>query len=140
MRGEYKTRQKDEMRRFLAAHAMQCFAAEELVRAMEAEGVRVGRTTAYRYLEALCQRGVARRYQDTQGLIRYQYLGEDAGCDEHFHMVCARCGTMFHVDCAMVGQLSEHLQSEHGFSIDARQSVLVGLCRACAGGEKHGTD
>ena len=67
MRGEYQTRQKREMTRFLAEHAMQGFTPEELARAMEAEGVRVGLTTAYRFLESLCRQQTARRYQDARG-------------------------------------------------------------------------
>ena len=62
MRGEYQTRQKREMTRFLAEHAMQSFTPEELARGMEAEGTRVGLTTAYRFLESLCRQQTARRY------------------------------------------------------------------------------
>lgn len=140
MRGEYQTRQKTEMARFLSEHAMQCFSPEELVRAMEAEGVRVGLTTAYRFLESLCARGTARRYQDARGLLRYQFHGGDEDCDRHFHVLCSRCGNMFHVDCELAGTLAEHLSREHGFAIDPRGSVLVGLCSSCRGGEARGAD
>ena len=68
MRGEYQTRQKREMTRFLSEHAMQSFTPEELARDMEAEGVHVGQTTAYRFLESLCRQQTARRYQDARGL------------------------------------------------------------------------
>ena len=141
MRGEYQTRQKRAMTRFLAAHAMQSFTPEELARAMEAEGVRVGLTTAYRFLESLCRQQTARRYQDARGLTRYQYHGGDDACDKHFHVMCARCGNMFHVDCEMAGKLAEHLYAEHGFRLDPRESVLVGVCEDCQkGGDAHGAD
>ena len=141
MRGEYQTRQKREMTRFLAEHAMQCCSAEELARAMEAEGVRVGLTTAYRFLESLCRQQTARRYQDARGLLRYQYHGGDADCEKHFHVMCSHCGNMFHVDCEMVSQLAEHLYAEHGFRVDARESVLVGICQNCQrGGDGNGAD
>ena len=141
MRGEYQTRQKRAMTRFLAAHAMQSFTPEELARAMEAEGVRVGVTTAYRFLESLCRQQTARRYQDARGISRYQYHGGDDECERHFHVVCSRCGNMFHVDCAMASQLAEHLYAEHGFRVDPRECVLVGLCRDCQkGGDERGAD
>lgn len=140
MRGEYHTRQKTEMARFLSERPMQSFSPEELARAMEAEGVRVGVTTAYRFLEALCARGTARRYQDARGLLRYQYHGGDDACDRHFHVLCSRCGNMFHVDCEMAGALASHLCTEHGFEVDPRNSVLVGLCRDCKGGDAHAAD
>ena len=138
MRGEYNTKQKQEMTRFLAEHAMQSFSAEELVGSMEKEGVRVGHTTAYRFLEALCQQRAARKYLNAQGLARYQYLGEDADCDHHFHMMCRQCGDMFHVDCEMVSRLGRHMRAEHGFAIEPRESVLVGLCENCLGGKRDG--
>ena len=116
MRGEYQTRQKREMTRFLAEHAMQSFTPEELARGMEAEGTRVG-------------------------LTRYQYHGGDDDCGRHFHVMCSRCGNMFHVDCEMAGQLAEHLFAEHGFRVDPRACVLVGLCKDCqTGGDGHGAD
>ena len=93
MRGAYQTRQKREMTRFLASHAMQGFTPEGLARAMEAEGVRVGVTTAYRFLESLCHQQTARRSQDAHGISRYQYHGGDDDCDRHFHVMCSHCGT-----------------------------------------------
>ena len=141
MRGEYQTRQKREMTRFLAEHAMQSFTPEELARGMEAEGTRVGLTTAYRFLESLCRQQTARRYQDARGLTRYQYHGGDDDCGRHFHVMCSCCGNMFHVDCEMAGQLAEHLFAGHGFRVDPRASVLVGLCKDCQkGGNEHGPD
>ena len=140
MRGEYQTKQKTEMTRFLAEHAMQSFSAEELVRAMETEGLKVGRTTAYRYLEALCQQNTAHKYQDAQGQARYQYMGEDTDCHQHFHMMCRSCGNMLHVDCDMVAELESHVRNAHGFKIDPRESVLVGLCKQCLGGNDNGAD
>ena len=141
MRGEYQTRQKREMTRFLSEHAMQSFTPEELARDMETEGVHVGQTTAYRFLESLCRQQTARRYQDARGLTRYQYHGGDDDCDRHFHVMCSRCGNMFHVDCEMAGKLAEHLYAEHGFRVDPRACVLVGLCGECQkGGDERGAD
>ena len=74
-------------------------------------------------------------------MTRYQYHGGDDDCDRHFHVMCSRCGNMFHVDCEMAGQLAEHLYAEHGFRVDPRACVLVGLCKDCQrGGDGHGAD
>ena len=69
------------------------------------------------------------------------YKRQDDDCDRHFHVMCSRCGNMFHVDCELAGQLAEHLFAEHGFRVDPRASVLVGLCKDCQkGGNEHGPD
>ena len=141
MRGEYVTKQKQEILRFLSEKKMRGMSAEEIARELRAQGVRVGNTTVYRFVEALCEQGSARKYLNPEGVARYQYLGEHAQCDKHFHMMCRRCGDLFHIDCDKMNELLSHLMEAHGFSIDPRESVLVGLCENCRKEERgNGSD
>lgn len=140
MRGEYNTRQKREMLGFLLSHEMMHFSVDEFVQAMEEQGVRVGRTTAYRFLEALSEQGGVRKYLSPTGQMLYQSVPVNENCDRHFHLMCSRCGCLLHVNCEMMQALNEHLMEEHRFRVDARQSVLVGLCQRCAEEEEHGAD
>lgn len=138
MRGEYNTRQKREMLSFLKERGMQHFSVDDVVFEMQTRGERVGRSTVYRYLEQLAEQGSVRKYQGMQGVTQYQPV-EDAGrCDDHFHLMCSRCGNLFHMDCRLMAELSRHLMSEHDFALDPRETVLVGVCGHCREGAAHG--
>ena len=143
MRGEYSTRQKREMLRFLKERDMQHFSVDDVVFEMRGRGEKIGRTTVYRYLEMLAEQGEVRKYQGLQGVTQYQHVEDDARCDAHFHIVCSRCGNLFHVDCALMSKMARHLMEEHGFMLDPRESILVGLCEKCRDGgeaDAHGAD
>ena len=143
MRGEYNTRQKRELLRFLKERDMQHFSVDDVVFEMQEKGEKVGRSTVYRYLEQLAEQGAVRKYQSVQGVTQYQHVENAARCDAHFHMMCSRCGNLFHVDCRLMGALAQHLMADHGFMLDPRETILVGLCAVCRrDGEAvaHGAD
>lgn len=143
MRGEYNTRQKRELLKFLKDRSMQHFSVDEVVFEMQDRGERIGRSTVYRYLELLAEQGSVRKYQSVQGVTQYQHVEDGADCDGHFHMMCSKCGNLFHVDCSLMGALTKHLMEDHGFALDPRETILVGTCGACRGGgedAEHGAD
>ena len=141
MRGEYSTRQKRELLKFLKEHELENFSVDEVVLRLRERGASVGRSTAYRYLEALAEQGSVRKYQNAQGVTQYQHVEDDGRCAHHFHMLCKRCGALLHVDCERMNALTEHIAEEHGFQLDPRETVLVGICARCARGEEfHGAD
>lgn len=136
MRREYNTRQKREMLRFLQERKMQHFSVDEVVFEMQERGEKIGRTTVYRFLELLAEQGNVRKYQNVQGITQYQHMEEQNSCDEHFHMMCKKCGNLIHMDCELMHSMSEHLFKAHGFKLDPRETILKGLCDACANGEE----
>lgn len=142
MRGEYSTRQKRELLKFLQERGMRHFSVDDVVFEMQDRGEKVGRSTVYRYLEQLAAQGSVRKYQSTQGVTQYQHVEDAARCGGHSHMMCSRCGDLLHVDCKLMDTLSNHLMAEHGFMLDPRETILVGLCERCNGGEAadHGAD
>lgn len=144
MRGEYNTRQKRELLAFLRERSMQHFSVDDVVFEMQDRGEKIGRSTVYRYLELLAEQGSVRKYQSVQGITQYQHVEDDSRCDSHFHMMCSRCGNLMHVDCDLMRTMSEHLIKDHGFLLDPRETILVGVCQKCrmAGGEavEHGAD
>jgi len=142
MRGEYNTRQKREMLSFLKQHDLEPYTVDELVFEMQEQGEKIGRTTVYRYLETLAEQGRVRKYQNTQGVTQYQHVANQSDCDAHFHMMCKACGRLYHVSCDLMNTLSRHIQNDHNFKLDTRETILVGICAKCEGkGEyDHGTD
>ncbi|MBQ6374469.1 MAG: transcriptional repressor [Clostridia bacterium] len=143
MRGEYNTRQKRELLSFLNDRGLNHFSVDDVVFEMKDRGERIGRSTVYRYLEQLAEQGSVRKYQSMQGVTQYQMVDDDSRCDEHFHMMCSKCGCLMHVDCRLMRMLSEHLMTDHGFVLDPRETILKGVCGKCrSGGEEaaHGAD
>ena len=144
MRGEYSTRQKRELLKFLKERSMQHFSVDDVVFEMQDRGEKIGRSTVYRYLELLAEQGSVRKYQSVQGITQYQHVEDGAACDAHFHMMCRSCGDLMHVDCGFMHKMSQHLMQEHGFQLDPRETILVGLCARCRGageeGARHGAD
>ena len=77
-------------------------------------------------------------------LVRESRLGDEdvtrwelAHPDEHFHLICERCGSVDHHAGDLVAQIVDHLRSGHDFVPSAVELSVVGRCAACAG---SGTD
>jgi Fur family ferric uptake transcriptional regulator len=80
-------------------------------------------------------------------LVRESRLGdadatrwELAHPDEHFHLICDRCGRVDHHAGDLVASIVEHLYSGHGFEARAVELSVVGRCAACAGHDRPPAD
>ena len=99
------------------------------LKAMESE---VNITTVYRYLDRLEKDGTVIRYASGQGTqASYQYVDQGQGCEGHLHLKCVKCGKILHLDCEFMKEISEHIQKDHGFSLQCKNSILYGICREC---------
>lgn len=72
-------------------------------------------------------------------LVRESRLGDTdatrwelAHPDEHFHLVCDRCGGVDHHAGDLVASIVEHLRYGHGFEAHAVELSVIGRCAACA--------
>ena len=101
----------------------------EKLRQMDSE---VNITTIYRYLDRLEKDGTVIRYVSGQGSqAAYQYVEQGKGCCDHLHLKCVKCGRIYHLDCAFMKEISEHIEKDHGFELQCRNSVLYGICKDC---------
>ena len=72
------------------------------------------------------------RYVSGQGAqAAYQYVEQGKGCCDHLHLQCVKCGRIYHLDCAFMKEISEHIEKDHGFELQCRNSVLYGICKDC---------
>jgi len=53
--------------------------------------------------------------------------------DEHFHLICERCGGVDHHAGDLVASIVEHLRTGHGFEAHQVELSVVGRCAACGG-------
>ena len=123
----YSTKQQRCILRCLEDRPEEAMTAGEVAEILRKTGRPVGLATVYRQLDRLEEIGRIHRVDTSEGAV-YQYCGytepAHAGC---FLLRCESCGRI------------SHLEAEHQFHVDARRTVLTGLCSLCAGKEAlHG--
>ena len=103
--------------------------AEELTQQVHATDPGINLASVYRSLSL---------FQQLE-LVRESRLGGDeasrwelAHPDEHFHLVCDRCGRVDHHEGTLVETIKDHLRRGHGFQPTAVELLVTGRCRTCA--------
>lgn len=92
--------------------------------------------TLYRIMDQLVLEGLVRKYIiDRNNSACFQYIG-DGNEHSHFHLLCTKCGRLFHLECREVNHLLKHIEDEHGFSVDISKVNLYGICKDCQRSEQ----
>ncbi len=125
----YKTRQRDKLLNFFEENKDKCFLAKDIIKNT---GISLGEATIYRTLSKFTEDGLIKKFISPEGGgAYYQYNGCSHGCRSHFHLKCVKCGTLFHMDCPFMIDMTSHIEAEHGFCIDNSKTTLYGICREC---------
>ena len=134
----YNTRTRQLILDYLQANPSRTLSAADIVAHLEAAGAPANPTTVYRYLDKLAAEQRVMKYVAKKGeRAVYQYIDDAHHCHEHIHLKCTRCGQIFHMDCHFMDEVRQHLQQEHGFTLQCEGSILYGLCRDCAEKERQ---
>ena len=90
----------------------------------------VGLTTVYRLVDNLVKEGIISRSINNDNVTLYSYLGI---CDNenHFYLKCDKCGSMIHIDCDCINDLSNHINKEHKFCLRKENVIINGICDKC---------
>lgn len=134
MRGTYNTRQRDEILSYLKSIRGSHVTVNEICAHFKEQGVRVGTTTVYRYLERLEQEGLVTKYHiDAGSAACFEYIERETECHHPvcYHLKCESCGRLIHLKCHEMSSVEEHILQKHGFLLNARKTVLYGLCEDC---------
>ena len=106
--------------------------AMEICDRLRDAGQPVGSATVYRHLDRLVENGAVRKYIIEEGKgACYQYVGDHADCAQHYHLKCAVCGRLLHVECAYLDKVAAHILEHHGFQLENEKTVFYGVCRDC---------
>ena len=101
-------------------------------RNLKRNGDAVNITTIYRYLDKLATDGTVMKYvAEAGGKAVYQYVELGQHCEEHLHLKCVKCGCIIHLDCGFMDEIAEHIQKDHGFQLQCKNSILYGICKDC---------
>jgi Fur family ferric uptake transcriptional regulator len=87
----------------------------------------ISRQAVYDTLGVLVDKNLVRRIQPAGSPARY----EDRVADNHHHLVCRGCGTMFDIDCAVGAAPCLTADDDHGFDIDEAEVIYWGHCPSC---------
>ena len=92
----------------------------------------VNLTTIYRYLDKLEKEGTVMKYVAEKGSqATYQFVESGHHCEEHLHLQCVKCGRIIHLECNFMQEILEHVEKEHGFVMQCKNSIVYGTCREC---------
>lgn len=130
----YATASRKKILKFLQDNCNRTVTAADIAAHLKAQDSEVNLTTIYRYLDKLTKEAAVMKYVAQKGSqAAYQYVETGNRCDEHLHCKCVRCGRIIHLECAFMKEISEHIQKDHGFMLQCKDSILYGVCRECLG-------
>lgn len=128
----YNTKQKSAIMSCIKNMGDKHFTIDSLCAKMLKDGEVIGRTTVYRFVEKLSSDGVLKKYAALSGeSVCYQYVGGVDSCHEHFHLKCEKCGTLIHMECEELSEVTEHIKAHHGFVFNPLKTVIYGVCEGC---------
>lgn len=126
---QYSTNQKRALTDFFRSGSKAQYASDEIISGLCENGV-LGKSTVYRQLRAMTEAGEIRKFHEGKKIF-YQYIGKHDTCDMHFHLKCASCRKLIHLECDAMDTLRAHIENAHAFQIDMRRTVFYGLCEDC---------
>jgi Fur family ferric uptake transcriptional regulator len=102
--------------------------AQELYRALQRDGERIGLTTVYRSLQSLVNDKMVDVLRRDDGESIYRLCGEA----HHHHLVCKRCGTTVEIEGSAIEEWAKMMALEHGFQEVDHVAEIYGLCGTCS--------
>ncbi|MCR5080435.1 MAG: transcriptional repressor [Treponema sp.] len=128
----YHTKTTELISQFIKSKVEKGFTAGELSEFLKENGMDVNKTTVYRNLDKLTEKGELIKHKSMicDGFI-YQNADEEKHCDEHIHFQCSKCGTVVHLTDEKTKEYLSSISKELGLQIDLNHSSLNGICPKC---------
>lgn len=135
----YATASRKRILDFLKQSSDRTVTAAEIGSYLKENDSEVNITTIYRYLDKLEREGTVLKYVAEKGnQAVYQYVEIGHRCEEHLHLKCMECGRIIHLECSFMEEIAEHIEKDHGFLLQCKNSILYGTCEECR--KKKGKD
>lgn len=137
MRGRYQTKQQELILDCLMKQKSRFLTVEQFMGCLQKDGVQVGQTTVYRFLERLAkEQEVMKLPMEDGSRIRYCYSDKEALCKPG-KLVCLTCGRFISLECSKMDDFLMHIYEEHGFEPDKSHLIFYGYCSHCKTGRNH---
>jgi Fe2+ or Zn2+ uptake regulation protein len=100
----------------------------ELMTLLKKKRIAADKTTVYREIGFLMERGIVRDVEFGDGQKRYERAD-----DHHHHVVCAKCDLVEDIPAdAELERLEKRVSERTGFTILKHSFEFFGLCRKCS--------
>ena len=109
--------------------------ADELGDEVRSQLGAISRQSVYDSLGMLVDKNLVRRIQPAGSPARYETRVDD----NHHHLICRSCRTMFDVDCATGEVPCLTASDDHGFEVDEAEVIYWGRCPTCRKSESSAT-
>ena len=126
-RNKYNTKQKELILNIVRKKQKE-FTIKEIY---EELNTKVGLTTIYRLVDNLVSEGYLEKFMGESNTTYYGYI-EKCMEENHFYLKCDRCGSMVHIDCDCINELSSHILSKHKFKPNKEHIIFNGICEKCS--------
>ena len=128
----YATANRKKILEFLKENQNRTLTVADIDAHLKSCNSEVNVTTIYRYLDKLEKEGAVIKYVAEKGSqATYQYVEAGHNCEDHLHLQCIRCGRVIHLECHFMHEILEHVEKEHGFVMQCKNSIVYGTCKNC---------
>ena len=128
----YATANRKKILDFLKENHNRTLTVADIDAHLKACDSEVNITTIYRYLDKLEKEGTVMKYVAEKGSqATYQYVEQGHNCEDHLHLQCVKCGQVIHLECHFMHEIFEHVEKEHGFMMQCKNSIVYGICKDC---------
>lgn len=128
----YATASRRKILDYLKSNSDRTTTVMDIDRYLKEHDSEVNVTTIYRYLDKLAKEGMVMKYvAEKGGQTTYQYVEPEHHCEEHLHLKCVCCGSIIHLECDFMDEISKHVLEDHGFELQCKNSILYGTCQTC---------
>lgn len=132
MAGSYTTTSRKHILEYLKNNSEKTVTVTDISNHLKDNNCEVNITTIYRYLDKLIKEKQVMKYVTEKGThATFQYIEHNRHCEKHLHLQCMQCGGIFHLECAFMKEIAEHIKEDHGFVIQCKNSIIYGLCEKC---------
>lgn len=122
----YNTKQKDIILDLIKKQKKE-FTIQDIYESLKEK---TGLTTIYRLVDKLVSEGYLNKFIKDNNTAYYQYL-EKCENHNHFYLKCEKCGTLIHIDCDCINELSDHIFNHHKFVTSKENIIINGICEKC---------
>lgn len=128
----YKTKQRSLILNYIAKNKDRHITAEDIMRHFYNKGENIGKSTVYRYLNVLLEKGIIRKYfVGKNSTACYRYVDQEGSRVQQYHLKCIQCDEVFDVECEALDLAVDSLWKTEKFKLDLKQTLLYGTCECC---------
>lgn len=124
------TKQKDIILEYLNKHKNEHLTIEKIKKDLSEI---VGEATIYRLIKKLIIEGEITKIPLSKQGFCYKFNNKKCSCEEEFHLICEKCGSIYHLKTNIMDILEKKAREDMEFEISKENISFYGICKNCRG-------